>query len=82
MHMSPQLHAIAGAFRELQSQAPDDDDLTATLLWLLSSSEEGQRTLTDARPTARDLEELCHRLGPRARAWVQFSPEACILLQK
>lgn len=82
MKLTPQLQTIAKACHDLQSETAGDLHLTATFLWLLNSSEECQRTMNRIRPSREDLELLCHRLGPAARAWVQFSPRACDVLQQ
>ena len=83
MNISPQVRHIAQAFEHLHHENPQRAlDLQATLLWLLASSEECQRTMHQIDPTPEELKDLCNHLGPLGRAWVQFSPEACDRLRK
>ena len=79
---STQLTSMVEAIRGLCRKDNEAPAAVATLLWLMSSSEECQRTLDSAPPTREDLENLCQSLGDAARAWVQFSPAACDLLSR
>ena len=82
MKTSPQLELIIEKTYDLCRGEGDEPETLAVLLWLLTASEECQRALEAAAPTGEDLERLCQRLGQPARAWVQFSPQACELLKR
>ena len=80
MHDDSPLKQMIQALRELLQEDRDGETTLGTLLWLMTSSEHCHRTLRAARPSAEALEALCRRLGDPARAWIQFSPAACELL--
>lgn len=82
MKTSPQLELIIENIRDLCRGQDDEPETLAALLWLLVDSEDCRRVLEAASPTGEDLERLCARLGQPARAWVQFSPRACELLNR
>ena len=82
MKTSPRLEPIIEKIRDLCRGDREEPKTLATLLWLLIGLDEFRRALEAASPTGEDLERLCARLGQPARAWVQFSPRACELLNR
>ncbi len=78
----PRLDLIIKKIRDLCRTEGEEPETLATLLWLLFATEEFRHALEGASPSGEDLERLCQRLGRPARAWVQFSPRACELLNR
>ncbi len=82
MQSTPQLQLLIETIRGLCRAEGQALDNVATLLWLMTSSEDCQRTLETAAPSRENLEKLCEQVGDPVRAWVQFSPRACDLLSR
>ncbi|MEM7584931.1 MAG: hypothetical protein AAF560_16175 [Acidobacteriota bacterium] len=80
MPQNPQLQRMIEALQGLMAESRIEEGDLGTLLWLMNSSEHCHQTLETFRPSPAALEALCNRVGDPARAWVQFSPAACELL--